>query len=144
MKLVPSTEEDIKRISSWIENDPYHHECLNPFWWITGVEGSLLCFCLQDSEGPVCYVRLDEKNLDNLIRLHTQFASREEVSRSRLVDGMLKYIPVIISFARDRGALGIVFMSLSETLIAFMEKNYGFKEAEDDDYVLRFEVGSTV
>jgi hypothetical protein len=140
MKLVPSTEQDIERLTAWIEADPYHKDCLNPMWWLTGADhGCLLAFRLDDDHGALCYVRLDQEVLSSRIRLHTQFAPIEQVSKLRLVKGMLKCIPVIEDFCTKQNASGIIFQSVSPLLIDFMDRKFGFKPAGGDDYLLKFE-----
>lgn len=135
MKLTESTLSDIKQLTEWIASDSYHKVQGQAEWWLTG-NGGLLSFCLQDEKGPLCYVRLDAP-YEGLVRLHTQFGPIEEVSKIRLVRGMLKCIPIVIDFSKNQGALGIIFNSVSPTLIAFMSK-YGFRPTEDDDFVLLF------
>lgn len=134
MKLIPSTEQDITTLTQWIQNDPYHKDYLDPLWWLTGADGTLLAFCLTDDQGAICFVRLDEKN-DNTIRLHCQFAPRDQVSKIRLLKGMLKCIPVVQSFCRNEGASGIVFQSVNPLLIDFMKRKFGFEHVSQNDYL---------
>jgi hypothetical protein len=135
MKLTPSTNKDIDRLSKWIESDPYHKDYLDPYWWITGAEGSWLSFCLEDNEGPLCYVRLDEER-DGLIRLHTQFAPREEVTKIRLIKGMLKCVPIVQEFCEWHGS-GVIFQSTSSLLIDFMKRKFNFEDVGQTDFVWR-------
>jgi hypothetical protein len=135
MRLAHSTEQDVPQIQEWIKLDPHHKEH-DPKWWLTG--NGLLSFVLLDDKGPLCYVRLDKE--DNMVRLHTQFGPREEVNKIRLIKGMLHCIPIVISFSMgQRDVTGVVFSSVSESLIFFMEKKYDFKSVGNDDYVLDFE-----
>ncbi len=136
MKLAPSTEQDIERLTRWIEADPYHHECFNPYWWLTGQ--GIFSFCLQDKEGPLAYFRLDEKNPDGFIRLHIQFAPREEVSKLRLISGLFKCIPIVQDFCKQQDG-GIIFQSVNPSLIAFAKKNFNFEDFGQDDFVWRIE-----
>ena len=140
--IVPSTEKDIATLRYWmdVDIDPTHH-CADPFWWITGSEGSLLCFCTQDSEGPLCYVRLDPKDSDGLIRLHTQFAPRDQVSKLRLVGAMLKCFPMVQLFCRQQSGSGIIFQSTSMSLIDFMKRKFGFEQFSQDQFIWRTKEG---
>lgn len=143
MKLTPSTEQDIEILKRWSEQDIDLTHCrIDPAWWLTGAEGSLLSFCLQDEDGPVAYVRLDKKRPDGLIRLHTQFAPREEVAKLRLAKGMLKCVPVVQDFCKQQGGSGIIFQSSSPLLIDFMKRKFGFQSAGSNDYVLLFQVST--
>lgn len=137
MKLAHTTELDVEHLARWIAQDPYHQDCLNPYWWMTGL--GVLAFCLRDKEGPLAYVRLDEKNADGLIRLHTQFGPREEVSKSRLVAGMLQCIPIVQQFCIEQSGKGIIFQSVSPSLIGFMKKKFNFEDFNQDDFVWRIE-----
>ncbi len=136
IELKPTTHEDFPQIQEWIDADPYHRD--DPDWTpeslLTG-HGELT-FCLVDDQGPLCFVRLNSEG--ERLRLSTQFGPEEEVSKKRLVTGLLsKGIPAIIKFGQDKGFKGIVFESFSPTLISFMEKQ-NFMLDKDNDYILRF------
>lgn len=132
-ELRTTTMFDIERIKRWISVDPYHKDGdIPPEDLLTG-KGKL-CFCLTDSDGPLCYVRLDSEGGD-LLRLATQFGPREEVSARRLVVGMLEAgIPAILHFAKDKGYKGVIFRSTSPSLIAFMKKQE-FEWLKENDYM---------
>ena len=82
-------------------------------------------------------MRLDAEG--EMLRLATQFGPESEVSKKRLVVGLLSMgIPAIVKFGKDQGFKGIVFESTSESLVAFMSRQ-GFKHVNDNDYALVFE-----
>jgi hypothetical protein len=134
IKFDSSIEDDIPQLEEWIAYDPYHFRQEQPSWWLTG--SGLLSFCLMDERGPLCYVRLDEEG--EYIRIHTQFAPEAVVSKRRLLVGMnqcmLKLIEVYHPTKR-----GMVFNSVSPSLIAFMGKRFSFMSVGGDDYQLDFE-----
>lgn len=130
-----STLDDVEQIKEWAQVDPYHFHQGEPEWWLTG-NGGLLAFCLQDELGPLAYVRLDTEG--DLTRLHTQFAPETVVSKKRLVVGMLAAIPTTIPYLKKQGSRGIIFNSVSSSLIGFMSK-IGFFPVSGDDYALSFE-----
>jgi len=136
IKLTPSTPDDIEQIKEWTLHDPYHFHQGQPEWWLTAAEGSLLAFCLMDSKGPLTYVRLDTEG--EYVRIHTQFAPESVVSKRRLIVGMIWNIEVLIALFKDYK--GLIFNSVSPSLIAFMSKKFGFKPVGNDDYRLDFEV----
>jgi hypothetical protein len=139
INFTSSTTDDLEQISEWIQHDPYHFHLGHPEWWLTGVKGSLLAFCLMDERGPLTYVRLDEEG--GYVRIHTQFAPESVVSKRRLVVGMLKCMESLIGYFKELpDKKGMIFNSVSPTLVAFMCKRLGFKPVEDDDYQLDFEV----
>lgn len=137
IKLIETVESDVEKIRAWIATDPFHNaeSQHSPEWLLTG--GGQLAFCIADDDGPLCFVRLDDE--DNMLRLATQFGPESEVSKKRLVTGLLSAgIPAIIAFGKAHGFKGIIFESTSESLIAFMNKQGFFKAAKKDDYALTF------
>lgn len=136
-KITVTTEADLAQIQEWISADPYHKD--DPRCTAEGLltgKGAL-AFCLQDETGPLCFVKLDVEG--EFLRLSTQFGPEEEVSKRRLVTGLLSTgIPAITVFAKEGKYKGIVFESTSPTLISFMDKQ-GFRPKSGDDYALIFE-----
>lgn len=136
-KLIPTTEDHIPQINEWIKADEWHKN--DPTWSAEGLltGNGALSFCLTDVEGPVCFVILYAEG--EMLRLSTQFAPEEAVSKRRLVTALLSAgIPAIIKFGQDNGYKGIVYESESENLINFMGKQ-GFKPVGGLDYALTFE-----
>ena len=138
MDIRATSKTDLETIRNWIELDPWHQgsdRCRADF--LLSGAGGILAFCLEDEHGPVAFVRLDKD--DKRVRLATQFAPENIVSKRRLVVGMARLgIPVALKFAKDKGYEGIVFESISPSLISFMAR-YNFKHDKDNDYLLKFE-----
>lgn len=132
-----STIEDVPQLTEWIAHDPYHFHQGQPEWWLTGMEGSLLAFLLTDERGPLTFVRLDREG--EHVRIHTQFAPRAEISQRRLVAGMIQCLDALVMRATVEGFKGMIFNSISPSLISFMGKRFGFKSIGNDDYRLDFE-----
>jgi hypothetical protein len=130
-----TTRDDLTQIAAWTEKDEFHREINCPDWWTTG--NGALSFRLDDDEGPVVYIRLDS---GELYRLHCQFPPQEVVNKRRLVHGMLGIFPLLLQHAKDAGAKGLVFDSVSHKLVRFMAK-LGFEPSWEHagEYVLRFE-----
>jgi hypothetical protein len=136
MKLTSSTTDDIEQLTAWIKNDPYHRDCLNPVWWLTG--NGLLSYCIQDSKGPTMYVRTDKEN--DLMRLHCQFAPESEVSKIRVVKSLLWALPKMEFFGKQNQLTGFVYKSTSPSLVQFMQIKFGFMPfGFDNDYSAPFE-----
>jgi hypothetical protein len=129
-----AVESDIPQLTEWIAHDPYHFHQGSPEWWLTG--SGMLTFCLQDERGPLCYVRLDDE--EGYVRVHTQFAPEAVVSKRRLLVGMNQCMIMLINLYRPTNA-GMIFNSVSPSLIAFMCKRFGFLSVGNDDYQLDFE-----
>jgi hypothetical protein len=129
-----TTKTDLAQIAAWTEKDEFHRDINFPDWWLTG--NGALSFRLDDDEGPVVYVRLDE---GEMYRLHCQFPPPEIVSKRRLIQGMLGIFPLLLQHAKDAGAKGLVFGSVSHKLVRFMGK-LGFEPSFEHygEYVLRF------
>lgn len=140
--LLLTTKKDIPKITRWIKEDPFHRDDKDnsPEFLLTG--SGELSFCVADEKGPLCFVRLDAEG--DRLRLATQFGPEYEVSKHRLVNGLLTWgIPGIIYFGKSAGFKGIVFESVNESLIKFMGKQ-GFKYDKADDYMLAFEENKCV
>lgn len=137
MEFTPSTFDDIEQLTEWISHDPYHFHQGQPEWWLTGMDDSLLAFCLMDERGPLCYVRLDAEG--EYVRIHTQFAPLSVVSKRRLVVGMIQAIRTLTDLYKTNGSKGLVFNSVSPSLITFLEKHLGFKPVGNNDFRLDFE-----
>lgn len=135
MKFTPSTEQDIERLSDWIMRDPYHKNCLDPIWWLTGQ--GLLSYRIEDYKGVTMYARFDEDN--QLLRLHCQFAPESEVSKLRVIKSIMWAIPRMEQFARQNNTRGLIYKSVNPNLIEFMKAKFGFVSSSDDDYVKLFE-----
>ena len=133
-----SIGDDLPQLKEWIAIDPYHFHQGSPEWWLTG--NGLLAFTLLDERGPLCYVRLDEEG--EYIRIHTQFAPEAVVSKRRLLVGMNQCMTKLIELYQSTHS-GMVFNSISPSLISFMMKRFGFVLDKDDDYVLQFKEGQS-
>jgi hypothetical protein len=139
IKLTPSTEQDIERITGWIAQDVYHSGRMSAEWWLTG--NGLLSYRLQDDKGPMMYVRTDVDN--DLMRLSTQFAPESEVSKLRVVKSLIWALPKMEYLAKQNQLRGFVYESTSKSLIDFMNK-LGFIALDNtDDYVLYFDSENT-
>src|SRR6266850_3406080 len=117
MKLTPSTKQDIEQLTEWIKADPYHKDCQDPLWWLTG--NGLLSYCIQDSKGLTMYVRLDAEN--GSMRLHCQFAPVSEVSKIRVIKSLLWALPKMRQVAEQNNLHSFVYRSTSLDLITFMQ-----------------------
>ena len=119
-KLIPTTQEDIKQIKEWISLDLFHKDdpsFKGPEKLLTGQ--GLLSFCLADDEGSICFVRLDAEG--DMVRFATQFGPEAEVSKRRLVIGLLSTgIPALIAFAKNNKYKGLVFETMNESLVTFI------------------------
>lgn len=138
MRFEPTTIEDISKLSEWIQNDPYHKDHLDPFWWLTGQ--GFLSYKVVDDEGTTLFMRTDA---ESRLRLHTQFAPESEVSKKRTVASLLWGLPAMISLARQNGLPGLVFESTSPSLIEFMERQ-GFHSIGNNDHELLLERSENV
>ena len=140
IKFTPTTLIDVPQITEWIQADPYHRDQGRPEWWVGS--GALLAFCLSDDAGPLTFVRLDREG--EYVRIHTQFAPLIEVSKRRLLVGMVYAMEELIEIHKNKTIWdpiwkGMIFESVNPSLVAFMDKRFGFKSVGDDDYRLDFE-----
>lgn len=138
IKLTETTSQDVEQIREWVAADPWHCNdllCQHPELMITGY--GLLCFCVQDDEGPLFYVKLTEDG--ELIRCAVQFAPESEVSRKRTAQGLAEVgIPAMKMYAEQTGYKGLIFESENSELTAFTKK-LGFDAVGGNQFVMAFE-----
>jgi len=136
LNLSPTTQEDIKQITEWLNADPWHKDDPRNIPELMTTGNGLLSFCLRDDEGTLAYFKLTEKG--EMCEIAIQFAPEEVVSKRRLVVGLIEVgIPAMKIFAEQRGYKGLVFESVNPSLIAFGKKQ-GFESVGNDDYALVF------
>ena len=136
INFVPTVEEDLPLIKTWIDADPWHPYKSAERWWLTAAIGSFIAFKLVDELGTVVFVRFDKEG--NLIRMHGQFAPADQVSEKRVAKALLESIPRFILEIKTRGIIGIITESVSPRLVAFLCNRLGFKLVVNDDYKLIF------
>jgi len=96
----------------------------------------LLSFCVQDDEGPVCYVKLTKD--EDLVRCAMQFAPEAEVSRKRVSMALnIAGVPAMKIYAEKEGYRGLVFESINPELIEF-SKRFGFEAAGNNKVIAVF------
>lgn len=134
IRLTETTPADVPQIREWVELDPWHKDDPRNVPELMTTGHGLLSFCLQDDEGPLGYFKLTEEG--DLIRIAIQFAPEDVVSKKRLVVGLINAgIPAMKSFAIQKRYRGLVFESISPSLIAFGRKQ-GFESIGGDNYAL--------
>ena len=130
-------EDDKPQIAEWIAADPHHANQYEADYWLTGNDCFLAC-CLDDESGPVMYIRFDREDGD-ILRLRTQFAPEDQVSKERTGKAILEAIPGFIAgVQKEYGIKGIIFETENPALAGFMRKHFGFKSAGEKDYLLMF------
>jgi len=136
LNLSPTTQEDIKQITEWLNADPWHKDDPRNIPELMTTGNGLLSFCLRDDEGPLVYIKLTEEG--NYVRIAMQFAPEGVVSKRRLVIGLVDAgIPAMKLFAEQRGYRGLIFESVNPSLIAFGKKQ-GFNDEGNNDYSMIF------
>jgi hypothetical protein len=137
MELKTITNEDLDKIQSWIQADPFHKDDPKNQAEALLTGKGLLTFRVVDDVGDVMFVRLDIE--EDMVRWSAQFGPEEEVSKSRVAKALLKAaLPAVLSVSKQKGFKGIVYESVNQPLIDFMDKQ-GFKSVGRDDYALIFE-----
>ena len=137
VNFTDAQEADKPQIAEWIALDPSHANQYEADYWLTGNGGFLAC-CIDDESGPVMYVRFDKEE-EGMLRLRTQFAPVEQVSKERTAKAILEAIPGFIKgVQKPYGIKGIVFETENPQLAQFMGKNFGFKPVGNNDYALVF------
>jgi hypothetical protein len=140
LRMIATEKVDLAQIREWMKEDPWHKHLPNQTAEELLTGNGLLCFCIQDDVGPVVYVRFDKDEGENLLRVSTQFGPENEVSKRRLIVGLMRVlVPTIIKFGKKKKFSGAIYNSVSPKLIEFMDK-FEFRPAGNNDYVLTFEV----
>jgi hypothetical protein len=140
IRLTETTPQDVEQIAEWLAADPWHRDDPRniPAYMTTG--NGLLSYCVQDDEGPVFYVKLTD-NEDGLVRCTVQFAPENVVSKRRTAVALASSagIGTMAVFAKSFGYSGLVYESISPTLIAFGKKMGFDKRIGENDYAMLFE-----
>jgi len=135
--FITTTIDDLPQILEWISADPYHLQDANPesaVWFLTGANCFLSC-AVKDEEGLVLYIQLRKEN--DWVRIGTQFAPENQVSRKRVAKSIAQAMPVLKTVTEKEGFKGLIFESISPSLIKFMF-SFGFQSYEDNDYLWVF------
>lgn len=123
----------IERLAEWIRADPFHQGS-NCEEWATQEDNLIVACWVYDDKGPVMFLRADAEG--DKVRLHIQFAPAVDVSQMRQVKAILNGWPRFLDTVTVPGVKGIVFQSISPSLIKFM-KRMGFEDSQNEnEYVL--------
>lgn len=117
----PTVESDRARIAEWIAADPDHADKGNPDFFIAKPEEAALTFTAMDEHGDIFFVRSE-----TIMRLHIQFAPPTE--RRRTARAIKEFTPHIASKAAHLGCKQLIFESVVEPLIKFLER-HGFSRS---------------
>jgi hypothetical protein len=126
---------DLPTLTNWIARDADHSA--------RGVTADFfqqpISFAIDDDKGPIMYVRLEPMDSE-IIRLHIQF---DEGERRRTAVALARHFPQVRDLIAQSGCRYIVFDSVSETLVRFCQKHFGFINLPDtSDYFLDIKAGN--
>jgi hypothetical protein len=143
MQVKPTYIEDVEQIRAWSEIDiDESHRKTNPEFWLTAAPGSYFAGAIDDSDGRILYFRFDRED-ESTLRMHTQFAPENLVSRRRVAEAISAVLPNYSRMVQADGITGIVFETKFPELVAFMSK-IGFQKAGGDDFILNFAAQAAV
>jgi len=115
------TEQDRTKLEEWIRLDPDHAGKCKPDFWLKPEE-KVRQFAIQDEQGDIFFVRAE-----NILRLHIQF-SPEKIRTAKAIE---EFTPAIASGAKKEGYKQLIFESLFQPLIHFLNKR-GFRSSKDE------------
>jgi hypothetical protein len=119
---------DIPIISEWISKDEDRARRSMTAEFFT----CNLCFAIADIHGPIMYVRIDPEP-DATARIHIQFDSQQKLRTAR---ALAHEFPLVQDRIKSAGVKHIIFDSVSESLIRFCQKRFGFvRVADSNDYI---------
>ena len=119
-------ESDRQLLTDWIAADPDHAGKNTADFWIIPSTS----FAIEDSAGPIMFVR-QETQADGDLRVHVQFDSK---ARLRTAKALSEALPRVKDSARNAGCKGMIFESVSPSLINFCCKLHDFKSVGHNDY----------
>lgn len=122
MKFSPTEVTDVPQLIDWGVPEDRTPE------WLSG-NSLLLSFCLSDDQGPLLFCRYEPEN--GLARMYTIFGPEEEVSKKRIVMGMVAGLPIVYEFMKNKELKGIIYNTENESLVKWMSDHQGFKSTED-------------
>ena len=115
------TPQDRTKLEAWIEADPDHAGRCKPEFWLEP-ENRVRQFAIQDEHGDLFFVRAE-----NVLRLHIQFCP----DKTRTAKGISEFTPTIAAGAKKEGYKQIIFESVFQPLIHFLNKR-GFRASKDE------------
>lgn len=130
-----SVESDLAQVREWQSRDESKALGLSPRYWLTGADGCIFACRVDDSDGPVLYLRAEQEG--EAARFHTLFGTQPEVSQKRIALTLLEGFP---RFAEAMRAYGnaLVMETKAESLAKFMQDKFGFARVEGtDDYQIQ-------
>lgn len=92
-----------------------------------------IALAIEDDAGPIMFIRIDPVDA-NIVRLHIQF---DETARRRTALALMREFPQMRYLISQSNAKYIIFDSVSQSLIKFCERRFGFVHLPDsNDYFL--------
>jgi hypothetical protein len=129
--LRPIQDSDTTVIDEWIARDAEHSakDMTAAFFR----QADTISLAIDDDKGPIMYVRIDPLDAET-VRLHIQFDSTQQ---RRTAVALAHEFPTVRALLFMGKVKRIIFESVSERLIQFCEKRFGFTRVVDsNDYVL--------
>jgi hypothetical protein len=116
------SEQDRTKLEEWIKADPDHAGRCKADFWLPSDESRVRKFMVQDEHGDLFFVRAE-----NILRLHIQFCP----DKIRTAKGISEFTPLIAHGAKKEGYKQLIFESVFEPLIHFLNKR-GFRASKDE------------
>ena len=118
IKFRKTQAEDIPMLKEWIANDPPHKHIAPVFF----IDHSVSCYAVEDSMGPVMFVRQERSGESAVI--HVQFMPMD---RKRVALALKQGYPLVAADAKKRGFRYVRFESASPALARFLMKHSKFR-----------------
>jgi hypothetical protein len=118
---------DTAIIDDWIAKDPDHSaKGMTHRFFLFG-----LSFAIEDERGPTMYVRLNPEH--DAARIHIQFDNDE---KRRTALALVREFQLVSDLIKKAGYKRLIFDSVSEPLVRFCQKRFGFvRLADSNDYI---------
>ena len=123
--LRPCVFGDLGLATWWTSQDPAHATTTDPKFWIeqTLKDNS---FILEDRVGEIFFFKMSLTDTPKEIEIHIQFAPHDEVSRQRVMHGLIHGFEWLQKELSQIGFETIYFNSMDRGLIHFCGRRLGF------------------
>lgn len=127
--LRPLLDSDKPIIKEWISRDPHHVDLNEEFFY----RPDGFAFAANDKLGPVLFLKIEPMDAQ-IVRIHVQF---DNTQTRRNAVALARIFPDVCAAIRQANLRYLLFDSISDPLIRFCQKRFGFVHiADTTDYFL--------
>lgn len=126
LKYRHPTIEDLPKLNEWISVDPDHrNKCTGDFFLLKPEDKGMQCIAVEDDIGTIFFLKFT-----NVLSVDVQFPPEENSDKERIREALKEALAYFSVSSRNLGYHGMIFESVSRSLIQFFQK-LGFKRLID-------------